>query len=90
MIWQYGDMASRKMTFTVPESVASEFLRLVPPSERSRYVTEAIADKLRERREHLIQACELANKDPEVLLIEQEWERLSDEIPEPWKDSPAR
>ncbi len=79
-------MASRKMTFTLPEDVAAQFLRRVPARERSRYVTEAIAAKLREREERMIRACEVANNDPGLLAIEQDWDAIdeTDRIEEPW------
>jgi len=83
-------MASRKMTFTIPEDLATQLLKRVPARGRSRYVTEAIATRLRCRDEQLIRACEIANRDPDVLAVEQEWEMLPDEIAEPWTDAPAR
>lgn len=83
-------MATRKVTFTLPEEVAEQLLRRVPSRDRSRYVTEAIVDKLHDREKRLILACEVANAAPEVLAIEREWDALSDEIPEPWTDAPAR
>jgi hypothetical protein len=83
-------MASRKMTFTLPEDLASTFARRVPARERSRYVADAIADKLAEREKRLIRACEIANQDPELKEIEKEFDALTDEIPEPWQDAPAR
>lgn len=81
------------MTFTVPENLASEFVRKVPARDRSRYVTEAIASKLTERDAQMIRACEAANADPDVLNIEQEWDALADPVDrmsEPWNDAPAR
>jgi hypothetical protein len=86
-------MASRKMTFTIPEDLASQLLRRVPARDRSRYVTEAIAAKLREREERMIRACEAANNDPDVLAIERDWDAMDDEadrIEEPWTNAPAR
>ena len=83
-------MAVRKMTFTVPEEIAAQFLKLVPARKRSGYVSEAIADKLNERDRQLIRACEAANKDPDVMAIEQEMDALTDEITEPWIDTPSR
>lgn len=59
--WQYGSMPGRKLTFTLPQDLAVEFLRRVPASLRSQYVATAIADKLREREAQLVQACEAAN-----------------------------
>ena len=83
-------MASRKMTFSLPESLASSFARRVPARDRSRYVADAIAQKLAERENRLIQACEIANQDPHVRQIEEEFDSLSDAMPEPWEDAAAR
>ena len=76
-------MASRKTNFTIP----------VDLSERSRYVSDAIAAKLREREEQMIRACEVANNDADVLAIERDWEALVDKadlIEEPWNNAPPR
>jgi ubiquinone biosynthesis protein UbiJ len=86
-------MATRKMTFTIPEDLAAQFVRRVSAQDRSRYASEAIADKLRERQDRLIRACEVANNDADVLAIEQEWDALSDKvdrIEEPWDIAPTR
>jgi len=88
-------MASRKMTFSIPDSLASSFARRVPARDRSRYVAEAIAAKLAERENRLVRACEIANQDSDVRQIEQEFDSLSDAMPEPWErgqgqDAPAR
>jgi hypothetical protein len=88
-------MASRKMTFTLPGDLASSFVRRVPARDRSRYVADAIAEKLAEREKRLIQACEIANQDPEVREIEREFDALTDAMPESWEragweDAPAR
>lgn len=81
------------MTFTIPEDLAAQFLHIVPSRDRSRYVTEAIAAKLREREERMIRACEAANGSADVLSIEQDWDAMvdkSDRIGEPWNIAPAR
>jgi ubiquinone biosynthesis protein UbiJ len=86
-------MANRKMTFTIPENLAAQFLRRVPARHRSRYVTEAIATKLCEREERMIQACEIANNCADVLTIEQDWDATmdkTDRIEEPWNIAPTR
>jgi hypothetical protein len=86
-------MASRKMTFTIPDDVVAQFLRRVPARDRSRYVAEAIAARLREREERLIRACEAANENPDVLAIEKEWDAMADttdRVEEPWNVAPAR
>ena len=83
-------MPSRKMTFTLPDDLASSFARRVPARERSRYIAEALADKLAEREKRLIQACEIANQDSQVREIELEIDALTDAMQEPWEDAPAR
>jgi hypothetical protein len=85
-------MAARKLTFTLPESLAEHFLRRVPARDRSRYVADAIATKLRERENLLIRSCEVANANPDVLGIEQEWDAIenADRIQEPWQSAPPR
>jgi hypothetical protein len=83
-------MASRKMTFTIPEELAGLLLRRVPARDRSRYVAGAIAEKLRERDRQLARACDIANRDPEILAIERDLDALPDEIDEGWTDAPAR
>jgi len=68
-------------------------LRRVPARERSRYVSEAITAKLRDREERLIRACETANKAADVLAVERDWDALSDHadrIEEPWSIGPTR
>ena len=80
-------MATRKLTFTLPEDLAAEFLRRIPPSSRSRYVATAIAARLREREEQLVRACEVANSSADVLNIETSFDSLADEVDrmqEPW------
>ena len=83
-------MASRKMTFTLPEELASRFVRRVPARDRSRYVADALANKLAEREKRLIRACEIVNADPDIKEIEKEFDALKDEITEPWEDGPSR
>ena len=83
-------MAARKMTFTLPEDLATRFVRRVPARDRSRYVALAIAEKLAEREKRLIRACDIVNEDPEIRKIEKEFDALTDEITEPWEDTPSR
>ncbi len=82
-------MASRKMTFSLPEDLASSFTKRVPARDRSRYVADALADKLSEREKRLIQACEIANRDSQVREIELEIDALTDAMSEPWEDASA-
>jgi hypothetical protein len=77
------------MTFSLPEDLASSFTRRVPARDRSRYVADALADKLSEREKRLIQACEIANRDSQVREIELEIDALTDAMSEPWEDASA-
>jgi metal-responsive CopG/Arc/MetJ family transcriptional regulator len=77
-------MAVRKMTFSLPERLASEFVKRVPARNRSRYVAEAVAQKLRERERLLARAADIANRSRAVRSLEQEMNTLSDEPTEPW------
>jgi hypothetical protein len=43
-----------------------------------------MALELREDDTSLIRSCLLANEDPEVKLIEQDWNEIGDAIAEPW------
>src|SRR5260370_12057107 len=83
-------MATRKMTFTLPEDLASQFVRRVPARERSRYLADALSEKLTARDRVLIDACRTANSDPEVRAIEKEFDAITDEASEPWTRSPPR
>jgi hypothetical protein len=74
-------MATRKMTFSVPEPLAVQLLRRVASRDRSRFVSDALAARLKERDVELIRACEIANQDLDVAEIEKE----RDGIAEPWK-----
>jgi ubiquinone biosynthesis protein UbiJ len=83
-------MATRKMTFSLPAALAAQFVRRVSARERSRYVAEALAAKLRERDRLLARAAEVANRSGEVRKIEQEFDQLDDVVAEPWDDPAAR
>ncbi len=43
-----------------------------------------MVSNLREDDESLIRSCVLANEDPDVKLIEEEWDNIRDVIAEPW------
>jgi stage V sporulation protein SpoVS len=77
-------MAARKMTFSIPESLASEFLKSVPAREWSNYGAEAVAARLRKQDKALIRACEIANRDQDVLAIEREFDAIDVDIAELW------
>jgi hypothetical protein len=79
------------MTFTIPEDLALQFVRRVPARERSRYLADALSEKLTARERVLIEACKTANKDPEVRAIEKEFDAITDEAAELWiRPAPRR
>jgi hypothetical protein len=78
------------MTFALPEAVADKLVRRIPARNRSRYVAEALAEKLAEWDRDLLCACEITNQDSEVAGIEREFDSLPSEPIEPWIDAPAR
>ena len=78
------------MTFTLPDHLAAQFVKKVAARNRSRYLAQALAQKLHERDRRLIRACEVANRDPEVQAIEKEFDAISEEFREPWSDAKAR
>lgn len=83
-------MASRKMTFSLPEKLAAQLLRRVPARSRSRYVADALTRQLQERDRSLARAAEIANRSRNVRALERELDALPDSIAEPWDDTPTR
>ncbi len=83
-------MATRKMTFSLPEQLAAELVKRVPARNRSRYVAGALSRQLRERDRLLARAAEVANRSRSVKAVERELDALGDEVAEPWDDTPAR
>jgi hypothetical protein len=73
------------MTFGVPEPLALQFLSRVPSRDRSRFVSEALAARLRERDLELVRACETANQDLDVAEIEKDFDAIHEEMAESWK-----
>jgi hypothetical protein len=78
------------MTFTLPEELAEQFVRRVPAREHSKYLANALNEKLSARDRHLVQACRIANNDPEVRAIEKEFDATTEEAAEPWTASAPR
>jgi ubiquinone biosynthesis protein UbiJ len=83
-------MATRKMTFSLPAALAAQFVRRVSARERSRYVAEALAARLKERDRLLARAAEVANRSREVRTIEREFDQLDVVVAEPWDDAATR
>ena len=78
------------MTFSLPAGLASQFVKRVSSRDRSRYVAEALASKLKDRDRLLARAAEAANRSAPVRAIERDFDKLADEVAEPWDDAPAR
>ncbi len=83
-------MAARKMTFSLPATLAAELIKTVAARERSRYVAEALQARLRDRDEALALACDEANRSEDVLAIEREFDAVPSHIVEPWTHAPSR
>jgi len=77
------------MTFSLPTALAAQFIKRVSTRERSRYVAEALAARLREHDKMLARAAEVANRSRQVGAIEREFDRLDPDIMEPWDDPPS-
>jgi hypothetical protein len=71
------------MTFSLPVELAALFTRRVPSRDRSRYLAEALAERLGERDRKLAESCEIANRDSSVIEIEREFDAFDDPIAEP-------
>jgi hypothetical protein len=83
-------MGARKMTFSLPEDLASEFSRAVAARDRSKYVAKALAERLKAEEAELAKACDIANASDDIRSIEQEFDAISADITEPWTDATAR
>jgi hypothetical protein len=84
-------MAARKMTFTLPMDLADRFTKKVPSRDRSRFLAQALSEKLAQRESQLARACQIANSNSEVQEIEKEFDSISGEVPESWTGAtPAR
>jgi hypothetical protein len=83
-------MGARKMTFSIPDALAQELLQNVPPGERSSYVAQAIVARLRKQDDALVHACEIANRDEDLLAMEREVDNAGNDIAEPWTNAAKR
>jgi len=86
----------RKMTFTIPDEIATPFLREVPAARRSEVVAEALKRTLASRKTkqeqdaELVAACDAVNADPELNALMDDWQAASDPIEEPWNEPAPR
>jgi hypothetical protein len=72
-------MASRKMTFTFPEEIATSFTRRVGPSGRSKFVVEAVAAKMREREAAFEAACDALEGNEALVSLALDMDSLNDD-----------
>jgi len=77
------------MTFTISSDVAAQLLRRVPTRMRSRYVADALREKLSGHDLDLVRACQMANQNADVQAIEKEFDSLASPIAEPWNEKPV-
>jgi hypothetical protein len=77
-------MAVRKLTVSLPEDLAQELIRTVPARERSKYVANALKDRLHRTEREIVRACLLAQEDKDAQVIEREFDAIADPIEEPW------
>lgn len=73
-----ASMATKRLTFTLPQDLVAEFLPQVPSGSRSKFVAIAIRAQIREREAQLVRACEVANTSIDVLDIETSFDGLAD------------
>ncbi len=73
------------MTFSLPEPLASTFLKRVASRDRSRFVAEALAERFAARDRRLIAACKAANADSAIAEVERDMDSLPDTMADdPW------
>ena len=77
-------MANLRMSISLPEEIAIEFVQRISPRRRSRFVADLIRAKLRESDEQYIRACEAANNDPDTQQVERDMASLPDTVDEEW------
>ena len=77
------------MTFSVPVPLASRFLRQVRPRDRSKFLAEALGQRLDEDEKRIIEACLNANDDLHIKEVESEFDAMRDPVEEPW-DAPEK
>jgi len=79
VLWYYGLMATKKMTFTFPEEMAVSFIRRVGPSRRSKFVVEAVAAKMHEREAAFEAACDALEGNAALASLASDMDALNDD-----------
>lgn len=83
-------MATRRMTFSLPEDLARRLITRVAARDRSRFLATALERSLDEENQRVVRSCQLANQDQDASAIESEWDQINDSVEEPWSDAPPR
>jgi hypothetical protein len=73
-----------RQTFTFPEEVFRRFAALVPGGQRSAVIAKLLDEECRRREENLAKACNAANRDAQLLELEQDFQKLEDTVSEPF------
>ena len=73
-------MATRKMTFSLPEDLAERFVRRVPARYRSQFLAKSLERSLKDEERDLVESCLHANEDVDAAIIEKEWEATHDDV----------
>jgi len=72
-------MATRKMTFSLPEDLAERFVRRVGARDRSRFLANSLERSLREEERHLVESCLRASEDVDAATVQREWASTNDD-----------
>ncbi len=72
-------MATRKMTFSLPESLAERFVRRVGARDRSRFLANSLERSLRDEERDLVESCLRANEDIDSATVQREWAATNDD-----------
>jgi len=71
-----------RITLSIPDEIARRFQTVVPPQQRSRWVTRLLERELADLDDSLAGACKAANRDAALREEVGEWQAFDDESPE--------
>ena len=63
---------------------------MVAARNRSKFVADALAERLKAETISLERACDIANSSEDIRAIEQEFDAISADIVESWTDAKTR
>ncbi len=73
-----------RQTFTVPEDIFRRFATVVPARKRSAIVSKLLDIESRRREKHLASACDAANAQAGLQVLEEDFQALEDTVVEPY------